>query len=327
MLLVYSAVAALVLGFAASRAGICMVASTREILERRRPWMFLAIVSSSLWVLTVLWLLCLWRWQIPVALYQPWAGTVVGALAFGVAASINGGCAISTLVKLTSGQWAFAATVLGWACGMALMAAVDSQQYMPTATVVNAANRYRHSAINALAILGWVVLWAGLWWYGRQKDLRWRGRIAAPVYRPLSIAIIIGLSAGSLTLLYPNWSPSSVLNALVGWTFAQATVPALFQLVAPFMLFAGMVIRHLMDRSFRPRSAGAKGYFKHMAAGTAMGAGAALVPGGNDALLLVGLPTLSPQAVVALPVMMFGMALGIMAQNRWNTRLQDSLSR
>ena len=172
MLLVYSAAAALLLGLAASRAGICMVASTKELLERRSPWMFLGIASSSLWVLTVLWLLCLWHWSIPVAIYQPWAGTVAGALVFGVAAAVNGGCAISTLVKLTSGQWAYLATVLGWACGMALINASDSAYYLPRPTVVNAANQYDHSWINALAILGWVVLWAGLWWYGRQKDLR-----------------------------------------------------------------------------------------------------------------------------------------------------------
>lgn len=36
---------------------------------------------------------------------------------------------------------------------------------------------------------------------------------------------------------------------------------------------------------------------RHLAAGKLMGTGAAMMPGGNDGLILLGLPSLSPHAL------------------------------
>ncbi len=50
---------------------------------------------------------------------------------------------------------------------------------------------------------------------------------------------------------------------------------------------------------------------RHAAGGLAMGIGIAMIPGGNDALILYGLPSLSPHAVPATLGVLAGAALAL----------------
>ena len=47
----------------------------------------------------------------------------------------------------------------------------------------------------------------------------------------------------------------------------------------------------------------------HFIGGTLMGAGAVLIPGGNDALMLKSLPGLSPHAIPAFVALVFGIGV------------------
>jgi hypothetical protein len=51
--------------------------------------------------------------------------------------------------------------------------------------------------------------------------------------------------------------------------------------------------------------------------GLLMGLGVALTPGGNDALVLYGIPSLSPHALPAFLAMVLGTALGLSAMRAW----------
>ena len=48
---------------------------------------------------------------------------------------------------------------------------------------------------------------------------------------------------------------------------------------------------------------------RHFIGGTFMGAGAVLIPGGNDALMLKSLPGLSPHAIPAFVALLFGVGV------------------
>jgi hypothetical protein len=52
-------------------------------------------------------------------------------------------------------------------------------------------------------------------------------------------------------------------------------------------------------------------WLKNIGGGILMGSGAAIVPGGNDALLLYGIPSLSPHAIPAYLAMTMGIALAL----------------
>ena len=48
-----------------------------------------------------------------------------------------------------------------------------------------------------------------------------------------------------------------------------------------------------------------------------MGLGGMLIPGGNDSLILVGLPLIQPHAWAAIAAMALVIALGLLVQRRW----------
>ena len=74
---------------------------------------------------------------------------------------------------------------------------------------------------------------------------------------------------------------------------------------------AGMIGSALLRRSFRIRRVRLAAALRHGLAGVAMGAGAALVPGGNDGLILFGLPALSPHALPAWAGICLGIACSL----------------
>ncbi len=73
----------------------------------------------------------------------------------------------------------------------------------------------------------------------------------------------------------------------------------------------GMVCSAALRGSFRLRRIRLAAALRHGMAGVAMGAGAALIPGGNDGLILFGLPALSPHALPSWVAVIVGVALAL----------------
>ncbi|HEX7157117.1 MAG TPA: YeeE/YedE thiosulfate transporter family protein, partial [Burkholderiaceae bacterium] len=92
--------------------------------------------------------------------------------------------------------------------------------------------------------------------------------------------------------------------------------------MAPGPLFAallaamlcGMVVSSIQRRSFMPRWGGMKGASKHLLGGFVMGVGAALIPGGNDSIVLTGIPTLSGVALATYLALLLGIASALLVQ-------------
>lgn len=70
--------------------------------------------------------------------------------------------------------------------------------------------------------------------------------------------------------------------------------------------------------SFRFRRVRAGAALRHGLSGLAMGSGAALIPGGNDGLILFGLPALSPHALPAWASIVVGTALSMVAMRAFD---------
>ena len=92
---------------------------------------------------------------------------------------------------------------------------------------------------------------------------------------------------------------------------ATANVPAILWWLF-LALIAGVLISSLLNQRFalawRPQSVW-HGYFW---GGSMMGAGAALIPGGNDVILLNAIPGMSPHAVPAYAAMLVGVLIGLL---------------
>jgi hypothetical protein len=76
-------------------------------------------------------------------------------------------------------------------------------------------------------------------------------------------------------------------------------------------VLAGMLISTLQRGTFRFEFWPQPIWLRSLTGGMLMGFGVALTPGGNDALVLYGIPTLSPHALPAYLAMAVGIAIAL----------------
>ena len=300
---------AALLGFSAHRAGLCTVKAVEEVFTTRRGFMLLAFAKSVLWVVGVTLAIAMF---VPDARLRPesWALTLAGlggGLLFGLGAVVNGGCAISTLSRLGSGELGMLGTLLGFGFGVVAADAGAALGLLPARADAPPLTTTAHALAPwlLLALAAWMA-----WELTRLVRTRPRGAglrtlLLADLYRLSTAAALIGIANGLLYALHGPWIYTRTLRLAVG---DGAGPPLLFWALFAAVL-AGMTLsawqRGGLRIDIRPRPV----WLRHVAGGLAMGAGAALVPGGNDVLLLHGIPNLSPHALPAFLAMLAGIAL------------------
>jgi toxin CptA len=129
--------------------------------------------------------------------------------------------------------------------------------------------------------------------------------------------VSIGLSFLALLLLEGAWAYTDVLaEAARGMLGAGGTRLALFASLLAGALWGGW--RAGLWKASRPR---ATALLRCFTGGLLMGWGSLLIPGGNDGLILLGLPMLWPYAWAAIATMACTIALARLAQRRrWTLR-------
>jgi len=101
-----------------------------------------------------------------------------------------------------------------------------------------------------------------------------------------------------------------------GWR-GSGRFPAIERWLLLLAMLAGMLLSTWQRGSFRldwrPRPI----WLRQACGGLLMGMGVALTLGGNDALVLYGIPSLSPHALPAFLAMGIGIALGLWSMRAW----------
>lgn len=304
---------AFVLGFSAHRAGICTVKAVAEIFTTRRAFMLIAFAKTALWVmlLTIVIALAAGDWPPNVQRWDLSHQALAGGLIFGIGAAVNGGCVFSSLTKLADGKFGLLVAVLAMPAGAALqywILAPPLDLPSPRAVVAPIADA-------ALAGLLLVILLVALIWELRRL-LRnttgsWmlRQRILAESYRLSTAAALIGLSNAFLLSMMGSWSFASIASrSITDGGGVGSDMLWLFWLVN-LAAFAGMIASTLQRRSFAPQLPSLGVIARHGCGGLMMGVGIVLIPGGNDSLLLYGIPALSPHALPAYAAILVGIAL------------------
>lgn len=299
---------ALLLGFAIQRGGTCTVAALEELVLQHRWTRLRALLEASLWVLGGLLLLRAWGRlpQVPMGYPLHWHAAGGGAL-LGVGALINGGCTFGVVARIGSGQWAWLATPPGfllgyaalhrWSGGMPAMplALPAWLQQIPSALVLLI-------VLAALARLAWAV------W--RSAGQRSRGRRA---WSPHQATIVIGLVFLLLFVGVGAWAYTDVLAELASGRFMHL---GLRGWLLPAM-FVGALYGGWTAGLWQHRWPSLVSVARCVCGGLLMGAGAALVPGGNDSLILFGLPLLWPNAWLAFACMCAVVILAFGLQEVW----------
>ncbi len=129
---------------------------------------------------------------------------------------------------------------------------------------------------------------------------------------PLSLSVtLLAMANFGLLSLGSTWSfTSTMLCAVKAAPLSGCAGGMLLWLVSGAAIL-GMVGSAALRGSFRLRRIRAVAALRHGLAGIAMGMGAALIPGGNDGLILFGLPALSPHALPSWAAIIIGVALAL----------------
>jgi hypothetical protein len=315
--LIVSCVLAAILGFAAQRASICNVKAAAEAIASRTAYIFAGIFKSVLWVfvLTVPFLMLmptaggrLTGWQLSI-------GTLFGGFVFGVGAAINGACAFSTLARLADGQLAMLGALGGFIVGILGYFSLVSSGWLipPSPSPSMAGPLVALAMLIVLPLIAWacfegVRFWRACLPWPRAVDL-----LLAPQYSLSTAAMLIGLANGGLYLIHGAWGYTGTLHQTVEAGVFGGNFPA----PQRWLLFAAMLLgvvlstwqRGSLRVDWRPQFA----WMRNIVGGILMGLGAALIPGGNDALVLYGIPSLSPHAIPSYLSMTLGIASELIA--------------
>lgn len=159
----------------------------------------------------------------------------------------------------------------------------------------------------------------GLWlWAAVELSTLWRTRPrnialyrlpSVRQYRLSTAAAVIGIANGGLYLLHGSWTYTAAFRSGAG-SLAPGGAPQFSLFLA---VICGMTLSTLQRGSFRLDWRIRRSWLMSLTGGILMGSGAALVPGGNDTLLLYGIPAFSGHAFPAYIAMLIGVAIVLVA--------------
>jgi toxin CptA len=299
-----AAVCAGLMGFAIQRGATCTVAAMDEIVRKRSASRLASMVEASLWVLGGL----LMAQALNVLGTMPagfavTATTVLGGALLGLGAFVNGACVFGAIARLGSGEWAYLATPLGFYVGCLCegIFRLPAQHALPASAPVLQA-----SAWLALVFAAAMVWRIGRAWIDARAGVRDAGVFAAAratfatqVWSPRGATIVIGITFVVLLVLTGAWAYTDVLAELSRGMAGNLSARVLLALA----LLMGAIAGGWTAGRFRGKSITAMQLAKCFAGGALMGLGSLLIPGGNDGLILVGMPLLWPYAWVAFAAM------------------------
>jgi len=323
-----TAVLAGVIGFAAHRANLCTVGAVKEVLSTRRGYMLMSFCKTALWVIgaTLLGALVL---PVDFVAVRGWAlsvAVITGGMLFGIGATINGGCAISTLTRLGGGNLGMIASLAGFIVGAGAYAVATTMGLTPAAVeataVLSTEGAWRVPVTVALVL--WMVweLVRLVRTSGRSTALSaWRNSVLAPHYRLSTAALLMGLSNAVLYALIGVWPYTRLFGDLARHTAAGAPPPALILWLLFAALIAGIALSAFQGRRFQWQWRPRRRWAAYGMGGLLMGVGAAMIPGGNDVLLLHDIPSLSPHAIPAFLGIIGGIALSLTAMRAFGNAI------
>ena len=281
-----------VMGFAIQRGATCTVAAVDEILTQRRAHRLLAMLEASLWVAGGLALAQAagLSGSMPVT-YAAGVWTIVGGALLGLGAWINKACVFGAVARLGSGEWAYAATPLGFYVGCLSVMPVFSR---PVPGTIPGGSFVQGSIMFAAVFSAFVLwrLWPGLLALHRPGRVSWLGQA---VWTPHAATVVIGVSFVMALLLAGRWAYTDVLADL-----ARAMTGAPLALLLPGLLllalYVGALIGGFTAGRWQSTRMSTGQLLRCLSGGVVMGWGSLLIPGSNDGLILIGLPLVEPYA-------------------------------
>ena len=309
---------AVIMGFAIQRGATCTVAAMDEAVTSRRFTRLVAMVEASLWVAGGLALAQAFHLlpKMPAA-YEASVYTVLGGMLLGLGAYVNRACVFGAIARLGSGDWAYAVTPLGFYVGCVTVDRVFGRAMHHS---LEQASPVLHSASWVAGLFALFVPWRLMRPFmargpgGQRASLpaSLRRVASAASWSPHTATTVIGVTFLFMLLLVGAWAYTDALAELAHG-MAMSVAAKLLLLAA---LLGGAALGGWTQGRLRSRRISLPELAKCFSGGVLMGWGSLLIPGGNDGLILVGMPLLRPYAWLAFIAMCvtIGLALAIEKQ-------------
>ena len=242
--------------------------------------------------------------------------TISGGVLFGVGATVNGGCAFSTLTRLGAGNVGMIASLLGFLGGAATFGAIAANG-LTSSLGEGTAYLSRDGTWRVLATVA-LILWM-IWELVRlvrtARPGGWQQRFLASSYRLSSAAVLMGISSAVLYAMIGVWPYTRLLGEVAENVATGSRPPPAVLWILFLALIAGIGLSAWHSRRFRWQWRPRRDWTGFVVGGFLMGCGAAMIPGGNDVLILHGIPSLSAHAVPAFLAMLVGIAASLVGMH------------
>ena len=304
------------MGFAIQRGATCTVAAVEEVINKGSARRLMSLVEASVWVAGGLLVAqALGVLQVMPSGYALSGWTVLGGVLLGLGAYINGACVFGAIARFGSGEWAYLVTPLGFYLGclsVGAIVAVPQHLALPYGSPVLQLPAW--AAVLFLLFVAWRIA-RPLWGRGQgapsdRFSARARDALASRIWSPHAATSVIGITFFFMLVLVGAWAYTDVLAELARGM--AANLPARMLLLVALLL--GATWGGWTAGRFRNTRITAAQVLKCFVGGVLMGWGSLLIPGGNDGLILVGMPLLWPYAWVAFLAMCLSIGAAMLAQ-------------
>ena len=228
---------------------------------------------------------------------------MLGGFIFGVGAAINGACAYATMARLVDGEGGMLVTIAGFALGVLCFVGLLSLHWVARPVQSPGARRLgdrlcradRGRRADVVPLRG--AFGSGA--HGRREPASPPSPFARQ-YRLSTTALIMGGATAALVLLFGPLGYTSTFEQVIEAVIGVRGWPTTVRWVILASVLAGMLLSTVQRGTFRVDWRPRRSWLRNFSGGVLMGLGVALTPGGNDALVLYGVPSLSPHALPAL---------------------------
>lgn len=308
--LLVALLAAAGMGFAIQQGGTCMVSALDQLVRQGSAKKLAALAECSLWTSALgLAVVASGFAFMASPAYPLGLATLAGGLLLGLGAWLNGACVFGSIARIGGRDWHYLLTPVGYFIGSL------AHSRLAGAYVAPQGESHSLATVPLLAALLVASLAASL--------LAWRrmGRSLAALWDYRHATIAIGFAFVALAVLAGPWTYTEALGrATHGHGLPQWPELALFAALLGGAVLGGRGLAAPFNLA--PRRA-----LLCLAGGALMGIGGSLVPGGNDNLILVGLPGLQPHAWAAIVAMALAIAAGLLGEAAWRKFLSGRIQR
>ncbi|MFC5373860.1 YeeE/YedE thiosulfate transporter family protein [Brevundimonas faecalis] len=304
-------------GYSANQGGTCLVVAAHELQKRRPPRMFVGFVAASsaagLIAIPLVWSETLNATLAPSTSVN--GLLLIGAIAFGFGAFINDTCLLGSLARLGDGEMRLLALPVGLAIGILTAdhgrpgSVATWTSFIASPSIPGAATLFALAVVLGLAVV----------FVSTKSATRKR-----PGWAFGASMIGLGITGGLLYALSPAWTFADLIQRGLPLRMSPTGEVALVAVIASV---AGAVTASVRQGRLHLQRPTATGIVRSIVGGALMGIGIGLIPGGNDALILAAVPTISPGGIVAYLVMTTTIVFGFAARDRLFRKSQSDAGR